>query len=243
MAIRVNPSLSQKIYSFGSNCVLKDVPLGGATPTSLVDKSGYGNDSASWSGCTPGQLSSGLWYYDLVGSSDSAILTANDIFSQATFGAGCSLVAWAYLDLLHDQDQDILDIEARFRLFVHATTDLLAFQIYDGAANEVTSNSAIVTSTWYFTVGTWDGTDMHLYVNGELQTETTTSNVGLIDSVSRPVSIGAYHIPPTSTFELNGRITLARIMPTALSLSNIRYMYNYEKGYFDSSGHRLKITP
>jgi hypothetical protein len=59
-----------------------------------------------------------------------------------------------------------------------------------GGANEVHGTYALLNDTWYHIVGTWDTTNMYLYVNGVLEA-TKAHGLGEIRTNNAPVVIGA----------------------------------------------------
>lgn len=73
---------------------------------------------------------------------------------------------------------------------------------------------------WYFVVGTFNGEELKLYVNGVL--ETTTPRIGTIDSNNEPVRIGG----GVANRYVVGFIDEARIYDRALSLEEIKKHYD-----------------
>lgn len=95
-----------------------------------------------------------------------------------------------------------------------------------GAGNTwVVSNNVPSLHQWYHVVGTYDGTNMRLYINGTPQTGTAT--IDKIYDNSEPVTIGMFE--PNNNFWFNGTIDEARIYNRALSLDEIKCHYERRK--------------
>ena len=69
--------------------------------------------------------------------------------------------------------------------------DAPRFQLYGGGWQNLDHGSALSTEQWHYLVGTWDGSDMRLYIDGG---ETDSRGFsGTIDSTSNPTFIGSYN--------------------------------------------------
>jgi len=77
------------------------------------------------------------------------------------------------------------------------------------------------TNSWIFVVGTYDGTNMKLYVNGELKI--TVAKTGPMNTATTDLLIGTRLNLPADTF--NGKIDDIRIFDRALSLDQIQALY------------------
>jgi hypothetical protein len=77
-------------------------------------------------------------------------------------------------------------------------------------------------NTWTFVVGTYDGTNMKLYVNGVL--ETTIPISGLLNTTTDPLLIGTRLNLPADTFA--GKLDEIQIYNTALTAAQINVLYN-----------------
>ena len=95
-----------------------------------------------------------------------------------------------------------------------------------GSSNEVALDSAEYTNIWNHAVGTYDGTDLKLYVNGVLKT--TTNSSGTLGSNSLGITIGSTN----DNLYFDGRISQVRIYSSALSASNVLSNYNATKDAF-----------
>ncbi len=75
---------------------------------------------------------------------------------------------------------------------------------------------------WHFIVGTYDGTEMKLYVDGELKSSQTKALSNLNDST---IMIGRHHAGVASDY-FNGKIDDIRIYDKAINYSEILQMFN-----------------
>lgn len=207
----------------GCSLYLPGLPGTGAT---IYDFSGEGNhgtiDGATWT-----RLPSGLWYLDCDGL-DDYIGLGTDTWADADFATGITLAGWAYADTVNGTNQRFIDIETKHSVYIEATTDLLVYEVYDGASKFAKSNGAISTSTYYFVVATWDGTTMTLYVDTVAQTTTGTASAVNLDGSVRPSAIGAFRTG-ASEF-LDGRWILPRVINNkAWSQKYITHIFNQER--------------
>ena len=232
MAIKINPILgaTHKLYSFGSNAVLKSYDIGGGTPTSLVDKSGHGNDGV-FTNITPAQLSSGLWYYTFNGTS-SLIATSGAVIPTGDF----SIAIWAYVSggsaIRNMVTQWKTGSNTRFA-FVITTASKLSLQ-WDGST-VLAADTVLSDSTWYFACATREGTDIKIYKDGVVD---GTGTGGLGAEQDTVLRLGTYE----SGEWWNGRLALARVFPSALSAATILSMYSKEYQWIHGSGSSVKIS-
>ena len=87
----------------------------------------------------------------------------------------------------------------------------------------VNSNTLIQDDTWYHVVGVADGSNVKLYVNGDLQTDQKTYD-GTIISPTQNFNIG--RIPSTANYYWDGQISNVAVFDTGLSLSQVETIYN-----------------
>ncbi len=94
-----------------------------------------------------------------------------------------------------------------------------------GAYSRVVSSDALSTGNWYHVVGTYDGSQMKIYVNGVLKGSISKSgNIDYYAATSDPV-IGT-RSPYTPGEFFNGMIDEARIYNRALSESEVSSRFN-----------------
>ncbi len=102
------------------------------------------------------------------------------------------------------------------------TTGHAIYFIYDGATKTATGATALSTGTWYYLVGTNDGTNVKIYVNGSQDASTAAGN-----------SYTGYSVPnmflggrPTGSIELDSSKDEFRISNIARSANWITTEYN-----------------
>jgi len=91
-----------------------------------------------------------------------------------------------------------------------------------GGNTSVLSDSAINNDTWYHVVGLGDGTNLKLYINGQLQTATATYTT---QSANNDLVIGGQFDTDSSSLWV-GEISNAQIWDTSLSSTEIETLYN-----------------
>lgn len=83
------------------------------------------------------------------------------------------------------------------------------------------SDNALTVNTWYFVAVTYDGTTWKMYINGVLQTGTSTR----ANTSQTGVLVGANQ-PTTSSFHMDGRESWLAIFPAALSAGQLAAAYS-----------------
>lgn len=92
-----------------------------------------------------------------------------------------------------------------------------------GGNTAILSNSAINNDTWYHIVGLGDGNNLKLYINGQLQTATSTYTT---QSANNHLMIGGQY-DVDSQFLWVGEISNAQIWDTSLLSTEVQTLYNY----------------
>ncbi|MCD4789746.1 MAG: LruC domain-containing protein, partial [Bacteroidales bacterium] len=113
-----------------------------------------------------------------------------------------------------------------YGLFKAQITNKIAFATASSAGGgyaDAYSNSVPTLHEWCHVAGTYDGTTMLLYINGELQNDTGTQS-GIYDN-EEPVTIGSFEIN-TTDFWFNGEIDEVSIWNIALSAEEVQAIYN-----------------
>ncbi len=55
----------------------------------------------------------------------------------------------------------------------------LYFEVNDGSVHGLTGTATISTGNWYYAVATYDGTDLKIYLNGNLESSTTSAGINI----------------------------------------------------------------
>jgi len=115
----------------------------------------------------------------------------------------------------------------------------------DGTANsraaKVIGTTVIQTGVWYHVVGTYDGTNVKIYVNGNL--ENTAAYSFTPNATDQPLVIGRWY-GNYSDYYLGGQIDQVRIFATALTYTQVTDLYNehYQTKFTDGSDTAIMFT-
>ena len=110
-------------------------------------------------------------------------------------------------------------------------SNYFTFRITAGGADvNVVDASTHLLNTWYYVVGTYDGSAMRIYVNGVLKT--ARSQAGTLGTNSETAKIGTYQ---GTNYNLTGRIANVSIYNKTLSSTEILQNYNALKGRYGLS--------
>jgi len=116
----------------------------------------------------------------------------------------------------------------QFALYVREATLDVALSLVDSLAatgTGISAASSIVTGTWQFVGGTWDGNSIIMYVNGVASgTPTSRSGTGLASSTSI-IRIGQRVDSPGNDRDWEGNIAHCAVWDRALSAAEIKALY------------------
>jgi hypothetical protein len=102
------------------------------------------------------------------------------------------------------------------------------FRITAGGSDvAVADTSTHLLNTWYNVVGTYDGSNMRIYINGVLKN--TRAQTGTLGTNSETAKIGTYQ---GTNYNLTGRISNVYIYNRTLSAQEILQNYNATKSRF-----------
>ncbi len=151
---------------------------------------------------------------------------------MALDGAVLTLETWVYVDNFNDTDDDsgiaqIMGIEAdgtqsAYLRFGDVLIDSsqLQFVLDIGGEVKLTSISTFNTGEWYHIAGTYDGSHMRIYINGEEDVSAIQTGNCSANSLFRLANSNGVRL-------LDGRLDEARVWKTARNLTQIRRaMYN-----------------
>ena len=108
-----------------------------------------------------------------------------------------------------------------------------------GSSNDgmVQSTSSIPTNEWIHVVGTYDGSNVKIYINGTL--ENTKSYTQTPNTTDQPLVIGRWYGNYDELYT-DGQIDQVRIFSTAISQANVTSLYN-EKPEIDTSNFKTVL--
>ena len=113
-----------------------------------------------------------------------------------------------------------------YSLWVYGTgVDNLGFGISNGTTRAYQWNGTLSTGTWQHVAGTYNGTTLKWYINGEYITEMSSGTVTNIGTNDQAVSIGSVE-PVSSGLEFDGTIDEVRISGTERSADWLKTGYN-----------------
>ena len=179
----------------------------------LTDTTGNGNDLTN-NGATSGVTGIIDDAYSFNGANnymDTGITSIGETFSVSF---------WAKFDDVSSYQSIISkwtsSASNRWTFDIGASSGTLRFYVADTVASE----TSITTGTWYHVVGTYDGTDLVLYVDN---ISTTTNPVNSYTEDSSKIFLGAY---TTNLQHFDGNIDEVAIFNYSLSSDEVSYLYN-----------------
>ena len=187
--------------------------------TTWTDISGNSNDATLVNGPTFNSTHGGSIVFD--GTNDSVTISGMSSFapSAVTFEVWfLNTPASGYKGLI-DKGRDNYEGYS-----LAASSSKVQWKARVGSSNEVALDTEeYQDSVWTHAVGTYDGTDLKLYVDGVLKT--TTNSSGTLGSNSLGITIGSTN----DNLYFDGRISQARIYSSALSASEVLQNFNATK--------------
>jgi len=192
--------------------------------TTAFDSSSYNNNGiisgATWMN---GVSNSALRFdgvNDYVNISDSNSL---DLTNAITIGAWVYPVSWSSIfPRIVSKESGIYSEPYALELDRDGKRAMLCLNTKSGSSEECTAstNNSISLYQWYNVVGTWNGTTVKIYVNGQLVS--TRIQTGTMNVTKNNVLIGNN---PSKNRQFNGTIDEVKIWNKALSVDEIRNEY------------------
>jgi hypothetical protein len=202
------------------------------TGTTASDSSGSGNNGALQNGptWTTGKSGGAL---NLDGSNDT--LYIGNSASLNTISTGLTFAAWVYRNTTQSGFVAVATREVGTTYYEHfylgfENGNYRWFVNTTGGYSSVTLGGASPTAQWVHVVGTYDGSNVSLYVNGALQFSTLHS--GTFPSDTTGITIGASHNGSSHTPEeaFNGKVDDVNIYAYALTAQQVQQLYQATAG-------------
>lgn len=187
--------------SLMSRGIISSGKLGGAAPpiTAIYDSFGYDNTD----------------YVEVTGNPAELQITGNITVALWVKDSVANKIFFSKYSFSNNQRSWNLRSESGvYKFFVSS----------DGTSTTVVSSTTVSnTDTWKHLVGVYDGTDIHMYVNGALE-NSTAYNSGLHNSTTN-VIIGDYGGPNIGGGSMVGSATQSLVFNSALSPSEVSSLY------------------
>jgi hypothetical protein len=105
------------------------------------------------------------------------------------------------------------------------------FNSNDQAVGIIDTSTIMVVGTWYHVLGTFDGLNTRIYLNGQYKGISANSTSPTVKTVaSQPIGLASFG--DTFQYNTNCNISLAQIYNRALSASEVAQNYNAQKSRF-----------
>jgi len=190
----------------------------------------------------------GLQVFDLSGNGNEGIIVAGAPWIPAKFGSGLSFIdasnQYVNMGTKSTLQPQIVTVVCWFKIdddpsgsfsglvatgaanngymLVHVKTGgKIRFYVRDATWQYAESNSAVTKGIWYNAIGTYDGTNVLLYINEVLQTTTDTATS--INYGASITTLGRYAV--SGSDDLTGCIDNASVYARALSASEVAELY------------------
>jgi hypothetical protein len=198
-----------------------------AISSGMTEQNLVNNNVSALNGTSSGMTTANLVNSDLT---RSIPYSSYSMYFDGTFGTGLSnfsVSAWAKFDgsSVYECIASVDGVGGRvWQLFQWSSNRGLAFQLFNNSGTGAVTpvNSFInASNTWYHVVGTYDGSNIRLYVNGNL--EATVAQTGTVRaSTAENLKIGSNGYNE----DLEGNISNVSLYNKALTQAEIIRLYN-----------------
>ncbi len=236
------------VYAVGTNLTAPDVgrgfvgywPMDEGTGTMAYDQSGAGNNGALINGPTwiAGKINSALSFND-----SNSYVSVSDTSTLEYVGGNMTLAAWINVNSTETTGGWIFSKPwnggGQYNYTVTLNSNnTLSFGIVGSGSYSISTTAVIPSNSWHYIAATVNSSgQMSIYIDGNLSASGTDGIVGWTPSSgngSIPLSIGTLYPYGTgswthSNFTFGGLIDDARIYNRALSVTEIKAIYNAEK--------------
>jgi hypothetical protein len=108
---------------------------------------------------------------------------------------------------------------------------LYIFNSNNQSVGAIDNSTILEVGSWYYILGTFDGLNTRIYLNGQYKSISTNSTSATIKTVaSQPIALASFG--STFQFNTNCNISLAQIYNRPLAASEILQNYNAQKSRF-----------
>ena len=197
--------------------------------TTWTDLSGLSNTGTLTNGPTYSSSNGGSIVFDGV---DDYVDLGNPS-SLSAIGGTTNITAsgWAYYTAYGGGGQSYSVITVKgspWTWLLENLSSTFRFRITAGGSDvNVADTSTHALNTWYNVVGTYDGSNMKIYVNGVLKN--TAAQTGTLATNTETAKIGTWQ---GTNYNLTGRVSNVSIYNRALTAAEIKQNYNALKGRF-----------
>ena len=175
------------------------------------------------------------FYYSLDGNSDYFSVPYNSSFNSATF----TTETWVKFDNFsryHHLMCYFVEVTGQRVFYMRSYTNTAGLQLGVLDSSNVTqsllSNTTnLSTGTWYHIVGTADGVNLKIYINGNLDSSAAQTVSVTTGATNRPMRIGNLE-GYEGTYDLAGDIAQSRYYTKALTATEVLQNYNATKTNF-----------
>ncbi|SNZ05679.1 Carboxypeptidase regulatory-like domain-containing protein [Natronoarchaeum philippinense] len=209
-------------------------PLDDAGAAGVSDVSGSGNDGSQSGGLGNASGLFGTSAYDFDGS-DDAVTVPHDESIEMSDEDAVTVSAWVKKDAAQSGWVAIAQKSDQSYNLQFENGNQPTFTIYDGDWNIVNSGVSLSNDQWHHVVGTYDGSEARIYVNGTLKGTQAVSGT-LANASGSPLGIGENLA--TGGRNLDGTIDELRLYDRALSDAEVQALYGVQSGQYTSGWRR-----
>jgi hypothetical protein len=217
----LSPAQIAALYSAAQKALIGYWKLNQTSGTTVVDSSSFGQNGTVSGGTNWSSRCNGVGTFDFNGSGNY-ISIPNASHLQPT--SAMTITGWIRGDSWSSgTDVDVIlrkgeDNPNNYQLAI--ADGRVALYLDDSDTSGIRGNTVLATGQWYHVAATWDGTDVRIYLNGQLD-NTPTSRTGTIGTDTRPVYIGGR----TGADYFNGMIYDVQFYNYALTQAEINALF------------------
>lgn len=205
------------------------------------DESGLGNNGiVSGADLTTDRHNNNAAAYNFNGLSDNIRVPVS---ASLNFTDAISVSFWMKPHLLYTTRESYPishgNWENRWKVSIIPTKQVRWTVKTNAAIRDLDSQEILVADTWYHVVGTYDGSHFLLYINGQLDAQTTLS--GQILTTNIDLMIGQV-LPNNNSYNFNGVIDDIRIYDYAVSAEDVGLLYNLDVGVDPANGPAVPVA-